>query len=120
MTPERKTITTAQDCIFCKIITGIIPSTIIDQTNLSIVIQDIAPQAPIHYLIIPKKHVQDLASCSSDDAELLADMMLLAKKISVENKAATAFKLITNNGYAAGQRVFHLHFHFLAGTTFSS
>ncbi|MBV8660857.1 MAG: HIT domain-containing protein [Candidatus Dependentiae bacterium] len=106
-----------QNCIFCKIISGQIPSKIIYQTNHSIILQDIAPQAPIHYLIIPKTHVQDLVSCT--DTTLLADLMsipaILAKQIGED----TAFKLFTNNGYAAGQRVFHLHFHFLSGKTFS-
>lgn len=111
-----------QNCIFCKIIAGQIPGKIIYQTDLSIVLQDIAPQAPIHYLIIPKKHIQDIASCI--DKDILVDLMSIPSYLSTmlsEQSGAhdsLAFKLITSNGYAAGQRVFHLHFHFLSGKTF--
>ncbi|MBP6869470.1 HIT domain-containing protein [Candidatus Babeliales bacterium] len=107
-----------QNCIFCKIISGVIPSKFIYETDLSIVLQDIAPRAPIHYLIIPKKHVQDLSACTLEDAALLADMMLIPARLSAQIDDQTAFKLIANNGYAAGQRVFHLHFHFMAGRFF--
>lgn len=108
-----------QDCIFCKIISGEIPGKIIMQTDSFLVLQDIAPKAPVHYLIIPKKHIQDLVSCGQQDKDLLADMMLVASKLAASLDAPQAFKLIVNNGYAAGQRVFHLHFHFLAGKTFN-
>jgi len=103
-----------QDCIFCEIISGQIQSKIILQTDLSIVVQDIAPQARIHYLVVPKKHVKDLATCTEQDSALLADLMLIPAKLSAQIDEQVAFKLITNNGYAAGQRVFHLHFHFIA------
>lgn len=106
-----------QSCIFCKIIAGQIPSKIIYQTNLSIVLQDIAPQAPIHYLIIPKIHVQDLVSCT--DLNLIVDLMSIPAILADQLGDQTAFKLLTNNGYAAGQRVFHLHFHFMAGKIFA-
>ena len=106
-----------QNCVFCKIISGQIPSKIIYQTDLSIVFQDIAPQAPIHYLIIPKIHVQDLISCT--DSSLLIDLMSIPAILANQIGEQTAFKLLTNNGYAAGQRVSHLHFHFLSGKTFS-
>ena len=111
-----------QNCIFCKIIAGQIPGKVIYQTELSIVLQDIAPQAPIHYLIIPKKHVQDLVSCT--DVQTLTDLMSIPAKLSQQigeqnSCEPVSFKLITSNGYAAGQRVFHLHFHFLSGKNFN-
>lgn len=111
-----------QNCIFCKIITGQIPGKIIHETDLAIVLQDIAPQAPIHYLIIPKQHVQDLATCT--DKQVLIDLLSIPAYLSqyiVQSQLAQSgdFKLITSNGYAAGQRVFHLHFHFLAGKIFT-
>ena len=110
-----------KNCIFCKIIAGQIPGEIIYETDLSIVLQDIAPQAPIHYLIIPKKHIQDLVSCA--DVGTLVDLMFipthLSRQLGEQNSCEPVdFKLITNNGYAAGQRVFHLHFHFLSGKIF--
>ncbi len=106
-----------QNCIFCKIISGQIPSKIIYQTDYSIVLQDIAPQAPIHYLIIPKNHIQDLVSCI--DSKIMQDLMSIPAILANQLGDKTSFKLLTNNGYAAGQRIFHLHFHFLSGKSFS-
>ncbi len=106
-----------EDCIFCKIISGSIPSKIIYQTDYSIVLQDIAPQAPIHYLIIPKNHIQDLVSCA--DQKVMLDLMSIPTILAARLGEQASFKLLTNNGYAAGQRVFHLHFHFLSGKTFN-
>ena len=106
-----------QDCIFCKIISQEIPSKIIRENDNVIVLQDIAPKAPIHYLIIPKKHVRDLASVQ--DAHLLSSLLQMAQELSQEIPGADQFKLLTNNGHGAGQRVFHLHFHFLAGKIFA-
>lgn len=108
-----------QDCIFCKIVSQDIPAKIIRETDQLLVLQDIAPKAPIHYLIVPKKHVQDLASCSSDDQSMLSEILSMSQTLSREVEGASSFKFLTNNGHAAGQRVFHLHFHFLAGKTFS-
>ena len=106
-----------QNCIFCKIISGQIVSKIIYQTDLSIVFQDVAPQAPIHYLIIPKTHVQDLVACV--DPKLIVDLMSIPAILAQQLGEQTSFKLFTNNGYAAGQRVFHLHFHFMSGKNFA-
>ena len=112
-----------QNCIFCKIIAGQIPGKVIYETKLSIVLQDIAPQAPIHYLIIPKQHTKDLVSCI--DKETLFDLMSIPSHLSQligqqQSVDPVDFKLMTSNGYAAGQRVFHLHFHFLSGKTFTA
>lgn len=108
-----------QDCIFCKIIGKEIPSEVIRETNNVIVLKDIAPQAPIHFLIIPKKHIKDLSSCEQQDQAGLSDILMMAQKLSKEIPEASSFKLLVNNGHSAGQRIFHLHFHFLAGKTFS-
>jgi diadenosine tetraphosphate (Ap4A) HIT family hydrolase len=117
MQNQIKILTADQNCIFCKIISGQIPSKIIYQTDYSIVLQDIAPQAPIHYLIIPKNHIQDIISCTNPD--IVVDLMSIPAILANQLGGQTAFKLLTNNGYAAGQRVFHLHFHFLSGKTFN-
>lgn len=103
------------DCIFCKIINGQIPSKIIDSSNNVIVIQDLHPKAPVHYLIIPKKHIENLSHLEESDFELAADMLFMAQKLSKNLSGSQAFKLIFNNGFEAGQRVFHSHGHFLAG-----
>ncbi len=106
------------DCIFCKIIAKQIPTSIIEETETILVIKDISPQAPIHYLIIPKEHRKDLLALGQKDREMAADILymthILAKKHDV-----VSFKLVNNNGAASGQSVFHIHFHFLAGKAFN-
>ncbi len=117
MQNQTKVCTVDPSCIFCKIVSGQIPSKIIYQTELSMVLQDIAPQAPIHYLIIPKIHVQDLVHCT--DPKLILDLMSIPVILANQLGDQADFKLLTNNGYGAGQRVFHLHFHFMAGKIFA-
>lgn len=103
------------DCIFCKIIARQIPSTIIAETNSIIVIKDIAPQASIHYLIIPKKHIRDIQSLSPEDYNVAADILFMAQQLSGKLPESQDFRLKLSSGATAGQEVFHLHFHFLAG-----
>ena len=105
------------DCIFCNIITKKIPATFIEETPELLVIKDIAPKAPIHLLIISKKHIKDMQSLTDADAPLMASMMLMAKKLSEKYFDGDDFRLVVNSGYKAGQRVFHLHFHVLSGKT---
>ena len=101
------------DCIFCKIVAGQIPSEIIAENDDIIAIKDIAPKASIHYVILPKKHFKDLNEL--DDCCLAGGMLGMAQQISQEHPEASDYKLVINNGYKAGQRIFHLHMHFLAG-----
>jgi len=106
----------AADCIFCKIIAKTIPSQVIAENQDLFVIQDICPRATTHYLILPKKHVADLMGLEPSDAKIASEVLFmaqdLAKKLPGDNQS---FRLVTNNGAGAGQSVFHLHFHFLAG-----
>ena len=104
-----------QNCIFCKIISGQIQSKVIKDTKDILVIQDINPKASIHYLIIPKDHVQDISSLTKENFSIGSRTFEVAKELSQENQQAKDFKLILNSGYGAGQRVFHLHTHFIAG-----
>ena len=97
------------DCIFCKVIEKQVPAEVIEENDDVIVIRDIAPKAPIHYLIIPKKHIKDLNEL--DDAKLAGKLLFTAKKLA----KGEPFRLVISNGYDAGQRVFHLHIHFLSG-----
>jgi len=108
-----------QDCIFCKIVSGQIPSKKIQENDDVIVIKDIHPQAPIHYLIIPKKHIKNIQSCESQDQNLLGAVFMMAQNLSQETVGAQEFKLVSNNGASVGQSVFHIHIHFLAGKSWS-
>lgn len=104
----------SQNCVFCSIIEQRIPAHIIIQNELVVVIQDIAPKAPIHYLIIPKKHIRDIQSFQQEDAPYAAAMLLMAQGLSKDLNAESV-KLVMNNGVDAGQSVFHVHTHFLSG-----
>lgn len=97
-----------QDCIFCNIIQGLIPSKKIAETESLIVIRDIQPQAPIHYLLIPREHVQDIQGLQ--DLSIAKDIFAMAQQLSTQ---AGDFKLQINSGKLAGQQVMHLHAHFL-------
>ena len=103
------------DCIFCKIITGQIKSEIIAQNEYVIVIKDINPAASIHYLIIPKKHLQDLTNFNNNDDQVYWQAILPMVQQLAAMQGCKQFKLVSNNGHDAGQRVFHTHIHFLVG-----
>lgn len=120
---ENGTIKTAQqvrsfdeNCVFCKILQGKISSKKVLETEFSLAIQDISPKAPIHFLIIPKIHVQDLNFVTPENFHILADVIVVAKELAEKYLAGSkAFNLILNNGQDAGQSVLHTHWHFLAG-----
>ena len=106
-----------EKCLFCDIIAGKIPAEIVDQNDDVIVIKDINPKAPVHLLIIPKKHIVDVREFEKEDIELGGKMFALAQKIS-KDLDNIPFRLVISNGYDAGQRIDHLHMHFLAGRAF--
>ena len=105
-----------QSCIFCKIIAKQVPATVVADTSDVLVIKDLHPKAPIHYLIIPKKHIHDLQSLTEQDKALACNMLFMAHELAKELPGSKAFRLISNNGHDAGQRVFHIHLHFLSGS----
>jgi histidine triad (HIT) family protein len=108
------------DCIFCKIIASKIPSDIIYQDEELVCFRDINPQAPIHLLIIPKKHIPSLTSLSEADLPLMGHMIALANKLARdEGISETGYRLAINCGEWGGQLVPHLHLHLLGGRRLS-
>ncbi len=108
----------AKECIFCRIIAYEIPSTFVKETDDIIVIKDVNPKASVHYLIIPKKHIQDVQSFADKDIGLAGKLLLMARDLSKTLSGSSDFKLVVNSGKQAGQCIFHVHFHFLAGKQF--
>ncbi len=107
------------DTIFSKIIAREIPADIIYEDDLCLAFNDIVPQAPMHFLIIPKKPIVNISDAESEDKTLLGHMILKAGEIAAEQGHGDNFRLVTNNGETAGQTVFHLHLHVLAGRAFA-
>lgn len=101
--------------LFEKIIKREIPATIVHEDESCIAIQDIAPQAPVHLLLIPKKPIPSLADVNGTDAQLLAHLMLTAKMLGEQNAPDGSYRVVINCGETAGQTVPHLHIHLLAG-----
>ena len=99
------------DCIFCKILAGEIPAKKIYEDEDVIAFHDIRPIAPVHFLLVPKKHIESLLTTEPDDQALLGKMMLLVPVLAHENGLAAGFKTSINTGKAGGQEVFHLHIH---------
>jgi len=106
------------DCIFCKILAGEIPSTKVYEDELIYAFEDINPVAPVHILVIPKKHIADLNKLGHHDEALLGHMILTAQKLVAQKGMAGGYRLVMNSGVSAGQSVFHLHLHLLAGRQF--
>ncbi len=105
----------SKSCIFCKIIAGELPAQIIAEDEHCLVIKDVHPKAPIHYLVMPKKHIADIQSIDPQDLPLINNLFSQMQHLSKTIAQADAFNVVINNGAAAGQIIFHLHFHFLAG-----
>jgi len=104
-----------ETCIFCKIVQGKIPSTKIFEDDDVIVFNDIHPIAKVHFLIVPKLHIESLASCDVQQQSLLGKMLLLAPKLAKEQGLA-GFRTMINTGKEGGQEVFHIHVHVFGGS----
>ena len=110
----------SSDNIFLKIIKREIPANIVFESEAVLAFRDIQPQAPHHILVIPKKPLKDLASAESSDRELLGEMLLAANSIAKElGIEESGYRVVINNGAGAGQTVFHLHMHIMAGRSFN-
>ena len=104
--------------IFAKIIAREIPAKIVYEDELCLAFHDVNPQAPVHVLLIPKKEIPRLIDAKAEDQALLGHLMITANKIAQQLGVGDAFRLAVNNGADAGQSVFHLHLHILAGRAF--
>ncbi|MEQ1600327.1 MAG: histidine triad nucleotide-binding protein [Methylophilaceae bacterium] len=102
------------DCIFCKIVNGDIPAKKIYEDEEVIAVHDIHPIAPVHFLIVPKLHIESLQSCSVAHERLLGKMLLLAPKLAAE-QGLVGFRTMINTGREGGQEVFHIHIHVFGG-----
>ena len=103
-----------EDCLFCKIIAGEIPSTKIYDDEYVYAFADIDPQAPFHAVIVPKKHIKDATEINGENSFLIAKIFEAVAKIAKENNLEKGFRVVNNCGEEGGQTVGHLHFHLLA------
>ncbi|MTI15494.1 histidine triad nucleotide-binding protein [Sansalvadorimonas verongulae] len=103
------------DCIFCKIVQGEIPADVVYEDEHCLAFRDIQPKAPIHLLVIPRKHVVNLDDLKDSDRDLISHMMLTIPRIARQQGLTEGYRTVTNNGKGGGQEVFHLHFHILGG-----
>lgn len=103
------------DCIFCKIVRGEIPSKKLYEDGEVIAFHDIRPIAPVHFMLVPRQHVNSLLDCAAEHAGLLGRMMLLVPKLAVEQGLGQGFRTMINTGRGGGQEIFHLHVHVFGG-----
>lgn len=104
----------SSDCIFCKIVKGEIPAKKIYEDDEVIAFNDIHPIAPVHFLIVPKLHIDSLATCDASQQALLGNMLLLAPKLA-SVQGLPGFRSMINTGREGGQEVFHIHLHVFGG-----
>jgi histidine triad (HIT) family protein len=108
--------TTVDDCIFCKIVRGEIPSARVAENERAIAFDDISPKAPVHVLVIPKTHIPALHEAAADNRDDLADCLLLCNDVArAKGVVDRGFQVRTHDGADGGQEVMHLHFHVLGG-----
>jgi len=103
-----------ENCLFCKIIRGEIPAAKLYEDDEVFAFRDIAPQAPVHFLVIPKKHLSGPAAVNAEDEQMVGKLMRVGHQIA-EKEGVTHYRVVFNNGSQAGQTVFHLHMHILGG-----
>ncbi len=106
----------SEDCVFCKIVAGKLPSDQLYQDELVTAFRDISAQAPVHLLIVPNRHFRDLGEMGDEQAELMGRIAQVAGQLAAqEGVAADGWRFVTNIGAHGGQEVFHTHFHLLGG-----
>lgn len=106
------------DCLFCSIVEGEVPATVVSESDRVLAFRDIAPQAPVHIVVIPKEHYADVAVLAANDQDLVGELVAEASLVAAE-EGYDDFRLVFNTGTDAGQTVPHVHAHVLAGRTFT-
>lgn len=107
------------DCLFCKIASKTIPARIVHEDEQAVAFEDINPQAPVHVLVVPRKHISSVNETSEEDGALLGHLIVTARKLArVRGIDATGYRIVLNTLEAAGQSVFHVHLHLLGGRPF--
>jgi histidine triad (HIT) family protein len=104
----------SDNCLFCKICRGEIPADTLYEDDDVLAFRDISPQSPVHFLVIPKKHLHGPADVSEDDEQLIGKMMRIGNQVA-QQKGIEQYRVVFNNGEQAGQTVFHIHMHILGG-----
>ena len=104
-----------ENCLFCKIINGEIPSEKVYEDEEILVFKDIHPKAPVHILVIPKKHISSAMEIEEQDEALIGKMFTVIKKLAKEFGLENGYRIVNNCGSDGGQEVMHLHFHLLGG-----
>ncbi|MCD6272931.1 MAG: histidine triad nucleotide-binding protein [Deltaproteobacteria bacterium] len=104
------------DCLFCKIINKEIPSDFIYENDRVVVFRDINPQAPVHLLIVPKKHIRSINDITGEDLGVISEMIIIARDMAKkESVAESGYKLFFNVEKGGGQIIFHIHLHLIGG-----
>jgi histidine triad (HIT) family protein len=103
------------DCLFCKIAAGEIPAKMAYEDDDLIAFHDISPQAPVHLLVVPRRHIASLDEAGEGDGALLGKILLTSRRLARELKIESGYRVVNNCGAPAGQSVFHIHFHILGG-----
>jgi len=107
------------DCLFCQIIDRKVPAKVVHEDEQTVAIQDIHPQAPVHLLVIPRKHLSSLKEAQDQDEGLLGHLHLVAAQLArARGLESKGYRTVINNGAWAGQSIFHLHVHVLGGRAF--
>ena len=104
-----------KDCLFCKIVKGEIPADKLYEDDDLLAFRDISPQAPVHFLLVTKKHISGPAAVAEDDEALIGKMLRVGSELAARENIGDDFRVVFNNGAQAGQTVFHIHMHILGG-----
>lgn len=108
--------TAPAECIFCRIVAGDLPADIVARSDHAVAFRDLAPQAPVHILVIPRRHIENAATVEPSDAEVMADLLVTARQVAIdEGIVERGYRLVFNIGRDSFNSVPHLHLHVLGG-----